>query len=161
MTRNAGVLARVAAHAISGRGAHAEARVVFSALDWRAAGVRPEGAPHSLYQLLGHVIYWQEWVLKWFKGKAPAIPRHAAGSWRGAVAPASRAAWEQTVSRFQKGLDELEGCSRSALLVRRGKKTGLEMLQTIGAHTSYHAGQAVLLRQMLGAWPPPEGGLTW
>jgi uncharacterized damage-inducible protein DinB len=107
------------------------------------------------------MLYWQEWVLKWLKGRKPPVPRHASGSWRAAVAPASQAAWEKAVSRFQKGLDELEGASRGNLLVTRGKKTGLEMLQTIGAHTSYHAGQAVLLRQLLGAWPPPEGGLTW
>jgi hypothetical protein len=35
------------------------------------------------------------------------------------------------------------------------------MLQTIGAHNSYHLGQVVQLRQMLGAWPPASGGLTW
>jgi uncharacterized damage-inducible protein DinB len=35
------------------------------------------------------------------------------------------------------------------------------MAQTMGAHNSYHAGQAVLLRQLLGQWPPPSGGLTW
>jgi hypothetical protein len=27
------------------------------------------------------------------------------------------------------------------------------MLQTAASHNSYHAGQIVILRQMLGAWP--------
>jgi hypothetical protein len=35
------------------------------------------------------------------------------------------------------------------------------MLQTIGSHNSYHAGQVVIVRQALDAWPPPSGGLTW
>jgi len=35
------------------------------------------------------------------------------------------------------------------------------MLQAIASHTSYHAGQVVLVRQMLGTWPPPSGGVTW
>ena len=26
---------------------------------------------------------------------------------------------------------------------------------------SYHLGQIVLVRQLLGAWPPPGAGLTW
>jgi uncharacterized damage-inducible protein DinB len=39
--------------------------------------------------------------------------------------------------------------------------TCLEMLHLIGSHTSYHVGQVALLRQMLGAWPPPSGGVTW
>ncbi|GAC1419193.1 MAG: hypothetical protein NVSMB62_11680 [Acidobacteriaceae bacterium] len=29
------------------------------------------------------------------------------------------------------------------------------------AHAAYHLGRVVLLRQMLGAWPPPAGGFTW
>jgi len=35
------------------------------------------------------------------------------------------------------------------------------MLQTIGSHNSYHAGEVAFLRQILGKWPPPSGGLTW
>ena len=35
------------------------------------------------------------------------------------------------------------------------------MLHTIASHNSYHLGQIVLVRQLLGAWPPPGGGLTW
>jgi hypothetical protein len=35
------------------------------------------------------------------------------------------------------------------------------MLQAIASHNSYHAGQVVALRQILAAWPPPSGGLTW
>lgn len=40
-------------------------------------------------------------------------------------------------------------------------KSPLEMLIAVAAHNSYHAGQAVVLRQLLGMWPPPSGGLTW
>jgi hypothetical protein len=41
------------------------------------------------------------------------------------------------------------------------EKSRLEMLHTIAGHNSYHVGQVVLLRQLLAAWPPPSGGLTW
>jgi uncharacterized damage-inducible protein DinB len=70
--------------------------------------------------------------------------------------------WKRAVKDFRKGLDALERGSRSPdLLAKRGKKSQLEMLQTIASHNSYHLGQAALLRQMLGTWPPPSGGLTW
>jgi hypothetical protein len=29
------------------------------------------------------------------------------------------------------------------------------------AHNGHHLGQVVLMRQMLGAWPPPSGSYTW
>jgi len=31
----------------------------------------------------------------------------------------------------------------------------------MAAHNSHHLGQVVLLRLMLGAWPPPSGSYTW
>ena len=36
-----------------------------------------------------------------------------------------------------------------------------EQLESFAAHNAYHFGRIVLLRQMLGSWPPPSDGLTW
>lgn len=162
MTNHDEILVKTVGHALSGKGAHVESHGVFEALDWKLAGTRPAGAPHSLFQLLNHLVYWQNWVVKWLDGKAPPVPKHASGSWPGSTGPASRREWECAVRAFSKGLDALDRGSRTAdLLARRGKKCRLEMLQTIASHNSYHLGQAALLRQILGAWPPPSGGLRW
>ncbi|HEY7818849.1 MAG TPA: DinB family protein, partial [Vicinamibacteria bacterium] len=71
-----------------------------------------------------------------------------------------------TMRRFQRGLEDLRRRSRESELFQKrisagAEKSRLEMLHTIASHGSYHVGQVVLLRQMLGAWPPPSGGLTW
>jgi hypothetical protein len=156
------ILERSVSHALSGKGAHAEAHDVFAGLDWKAAGRRPEGVPHSVFQLLNHMIYWQDWVVSWCDGKEPPIPKHASGSWPGPPSPLSSQNWNRAVRTFQSGLAALErNCREADLLVKQGKKSRLEMLHTIASHNSYHAGQVVFLRQMLGAWPPPSGGLTW
>jgi hypothetical protein len=39
--------------------------------------------------------------------------------------------------------------------------TAREQLENLGAHNAYHFGRIVLLRQLLGAWPPRSGGYTW
>lgn len=155
-------LERVARHAITGEGAHVATVEIFSGLDWQEAGAEQRGAPHSLYQILNHMRYWQDWVVAWIDGEELPLPKHASGSWPGKVAPADEAEWEQAVRGFRRGLTDLEGRAGEAdLLSLRSEKSRLEMLQTIGAHNSYHAGQVVLLRQLLGKWPPPSGGLTW
>jgi uncharacterized damage-inducible protein DinB len=77
------------------------------------------------------------------------------------VGPASRKAWGQTLRRFRDVRRALDRRSiEKDLLARRGKTTRVEMLQIIGSHNSYHAGQVAVVRQMLGAWPPPSGGVT-
>jgi uncharacterized damage-inducible protein DinB len=162
MSSDQKIIEKVLERALSGKGAHVAAQSVFDGLDWKLAGTRPEGAPHSVFELLSHITYWQDWAVKWLDGKKPAIPKHASGSWPDGASPASKKEWEGAVRSFRKGLDELGGAPRKAdLLAKRGKSSPLEMLHAIAAHNSYHLGQVVVLRQMLGAWPPPSGGLTW
>jgi uncharacterized damage-inducible protein DinB len=159
---NSKILCATLERALSGKGSHAATRKVLDGLDWKNAGVRPDGAPHSVFQLANHMIYWQEWVVKWLDGESPKVPKHARGSWPGRVTPASRKEWEQIVRRFLGSLDALERRSRAGdPLTKHGKKTHLEMLHSIASHNSYHAGQVAFLRQLLGTWPPPSGGVTW
>lgn len=149
-------------NALSGKGAHVATKNLFEGLDWKTAGTRPEGAPHSVYQLLNHLSYWQDWVIKWLDGGNPSIPKHASGGWPASTSATSSKEWKSAVRTFRSGLARLARQSREAdLLTRRGKHTRLGMLQAIASHNSYHAGQVVALRQMLGKWPPPSGGVTW
>jgi uncharacterized damage-inducible protein DinB len=41
------------------------------------------------------------------------------------------------------------------------RMTVREQLESFAAHNAYHLGRVVLLRQLMGSWPPPSGGLTW
>jgi uncharacterized damage-inducible protein DinB len=156
------VVQRTTGRALSGKDAHVETAGVVEGLGWKLAGARPADVPHSIFQLVNHIIYWQEWVVKWFDGKKPRTPRNATGSWPGRVSPSDRREWEQTIRRLRDVLAALERHStQTDLFSKRGKWTPLEMLHVVGAHTSYHVGQIAFLRQLLGAWPPPSGGVTW
>ena len=153
---------KLARRALSGKGSHVETKTVFSGLDWRTAGSKPRGVSHSVYQLLKHMSYWQDWVVAWLKGERPAVPRHASGSWPAEARPSSRRDWDEAVEHFRQGLGKLErACRGAGLPSGRGEKKRLEMVHIIGAHNSYHAGQVTFLRQLLGKWPPPSGGVTW
>ncbi len=162
MTTGDELLKKVIDGALSGKGAHVEVRKAIEGLDWKLAGQRPPGVPHSIFQLLNHIAFWQEWAVKWLDGENPAIPKHASGSWPGGEGPVSSEEWEQAVNRLDKALDALTGRGAELnLMEKRGGKSRMEMLQTIAAHSSYHIGQLVTVRQMLGVWPPPSGGVTW
>jgi uncharacterized damage-inducible protein DinB len=66
------------------------------------------------------------------------------------------------VRRFRRGLSALrDRVAGEDLLAKRGTRTHLALLRAMASHNSYHAGQVVVLRQLLGSWPPPSGGLTW
>jgi uncharacterized damage-inducible protein DinB len=162
MSNYGNLLEKTIGNALSGKGAHVGTRNIFAGVDWKTAGKSPSGAPHSIFQLLWHLSYWQDWAVKWLEGGNPAIPKHAAASWPSKPAPANSREWQHAVRNFRRGLDRLARESRRAdLLTTRGKHSRLGMLQAIASHNSYHVGQVVVLRQMLGKWPPPSGGVTW
>jgi uncharacterized damage-inducible protein DinB len=148
--------------ALSGEGAHVGAGKVLAGLDHERAGARPEGAPHTAFQIVNHLVFWQDHALAWLAGEKPPTPAHDAESWPGPERPADRAAWEEAAARFAAGLARLRRhAGEDDLAARRGPKTVLYILQVVAAHNSYHLGQVVFLRQQLGAWPPPGGGFTW
>jgi uncharacterized damage-inducible protein DinB len=156
------VIQKVVGNALSGKGAHVATNSLYEGLDWKLAGVRLQGAPHTIFELMAHMTFWQEWAAKWLDGGKPPIPRHAAGTWPKSSAPASREDWQKALKAFRSSLAGLEQrAGKADLLAKRGKETGLRMLHAIASHNSYHGGQAVFLRQMLGVWPPPTGGLSW
>lgn len=162
MANNFTVFHQTISRALSGEDAHVDTASVLESLDWELAGKRLGGVSHSLFQLVNHIIYWQEWVVKWLDGKRPRPPKHAAGGWPGKVSPNNRSEWERTVRRFHNAISALDSRSHQLdLLSKHGKWTHLEMLHIVGSHTSYHVGQVALLRQLLGSWPPPSGGVTW
>ena len=148
--------------ALAGEDAHVTTGRVFDGLEWRFAGIRPGPSPHSVFELASHMVFWQQWGLAWLDGRSPAAPEHAAGGWPSSPTPGSRREWLEVVRHFQAGLKELtQRVDDTAMAQRRRGKSAVEMIATIAMHNSYHAGQVALLRQLLGHWPPPTGGLTW
>ncbi len=148
--------------ALSGKGSHVEVEPALEGLDWEAAGARPPGAEHSVFQQLNHMSYWQDFALAWLAGSMPPTPKHAAESWPGPAAPEGETEWQGALDRFSKGLAKMRRhAAQEDLLADRGGKSVLEILQLIATHNSYHVGQIVSLRRGLGSWPPPRGGLTW
>ena len=155
-------LRAVVLQALSGRGAHALVRGGFDGLTWEQAGAAVATGNHTIFQLLNHLVYWQDFALAWIDGDKPPTPEHAAESWPGESVPSGTEEWQQAVERFFLGLEALESRAEGLeLLAPRGPKSVLEILQLIASHNSYHLGQVAWVRRTLGAWPPPGGGATW
>ena len=108
-------------NALHGTGAHVDTGTIFAGLGWKQAGVRPAGAPHSVYEILTRMLYWNEWVVQWLGGGKPPVPKHASGSWPGKVSAANRQKWSQAVRRFGAGLKEFDRAARGADVLSRSR----------------------------------------
>ena len=131
------------------------------------AGARVAPGSHTIFQILHHMIYWQDIALARLRGERPGRPGSAELGWTAPAAPEDASDWEAAVASLAEGLRGLEALvlEREIDLERpvqpeRGTSAREELLMVAG-HNSYHLGQIVQLRRQLDAWPPPRGGDTW
>ena len=148
---------------LTGQGAHARAEHILEGLESEDFGARIDGSPHTVFDELWHLVYWQDLILDWIAGKERGSPARAAESW-----PNERRLDAHTtqglVEAFLGGIDRAVAiASDEGGLDRqvRGSSTVRTLLESLLAHNSHHLGKILLLRQLLGRWPPPSGGDTW
>jgi uncharacterized damage-inducible protein DinB len=155
-----------------GDSAAAPPAVILEGLSSETAHRVISGAPHTIYQELWHIAFWQQITLDWLRGVETPFPVHAAEGFP-TEADAAREDWNALRQRFFTGnrlaatasrdlgrLDDPIRCpSRPGSPERI--MTVRDQLESLGAHNAYHFGRIVLLRQLCGAWPPPSGGYSW
>lgn len=139
-------------------GAFATPAHILESLSADQAKTRPPGAPHSLYEELWHMAFWQRLMLSVVRSEPVSYPEHAAESWPEDNESLTGESWNALVRRFLAELDEAADVAGSPA-VENEKVRG--ELETLAAHNAYHFGRMVFLRQLMGLWPPPSGGDTW
>jgi len=159
--------------ALIGNSAFAPPKNILQAIPEPIAHEKPAAAgsaPRSIYEEVWHMAFWQDISLDWIQGKPTPYPTHAA---EGFPIDSSEA-WDSVRDRFlagtqnaaaiandTDGLEVLVLCPTNPERDRPPDMTVREQLESLAAHNAYHLGRIVLLRQLLGNWPPPDGGDTW
>jgi uncharacterized damage-inducible protein DinB len=131
-----------------------------------------DGAPHTIYQELWHITFWQQVTLDWVNAIETPFP-HRPSDGFATESDAVLEPWDKLRQRFfignrqaaevaadEKRLNQSVRCpSRPGNPIRI--MSVREQLESLAAHNAYHFGRIVLLRQLFRAWPPPSGGFTW
>ena len=127
-------------------------------------------APHTIYQELWHITFWQQISLDWIGGIETPFPTRPAD---GFESDATREPWDQLRQRFLLGAEQAAAAARDTARldqpIRCPSRPGhpvrtmtiRDQLISLAAHSAYHFGRIVLLRQLLQAWPPASGGYSW
>lgn len=145
---------------------------ILESLSNELAHRKPSGTPHSIYEELWHMAFWQQVTLDWIAGVETPFPASPTDGFP-TVFDAEREYWEALCGRFFHGVELAAASARDPVKLgqpircpsRPGQPlrvmTVREQLESLGAHNAYHFGRIVLLRQILGVWPPPSGGYSW
>jgi len=129
-------------------GEFAERAYLLSALSLEQVTLRPEGASHSIYEELWHLVGYQQSILE------PGTPT---GDFYPTAPPEHEQQWHDLVRLF------LDGARAAAALGQAPERLAVEVepgltladeLNSVAVHNAYHFGKIVALRQRIGAWPP-------
>jgi len=141
---------------------------VLDGLSSAQSGVRVSDASHSVVEIVAHMVFWQSWFLERCAGLATPPAVKASLGWHLATPDE----WETVREAFLGGLKRaLKIALEESASVRRvdppiefsplANYTIADAITHIAIHNSHHLGQIITLRQIMGAWPPPEGSWTW
>jgi uncharacterized damage-inducible protein DinB len=122
--------------------------------------MKPADSPYSVAEIVSHMVFWQRYVMATIEGEAVEDISSATTGW----ATVNLEDWPRLKDEFLANLERCCEMARNAAELERvpsGNRTvGYRLLSHAG-HNAYHLGQIVLLRRILGLWPPPGGGDTW
>ena len=141
---------------LRGGGAHASFDAAVKGIPAELRGKRPKGLPHSPWELVEHMRIAQWDILEFSRNPNHESPKWPDGCWPNTPAPPSAAAWTKSIRAFRDDLESMCGLVTSADLfapIKWGQgQTILREALLVADHNSYHLGQLILVRRLLGAW---------
>jgi hypothetical protein len=122
-------------------------------------GAKPEGAPHSGWELLEHTRLALRDLYDFSTNNKYVEKKWPDDYWPASTEPPSKEAWQDSVRALEEDLAAFEKLvkdphSNLYAQIPWGKKeqTLLREVLLAADHNSYHTGELVFLRRLLGAW---------
>lgn len=144
---------------LEGGGAHLTFDAAVARFPVGLRGAKRPGVEHSAWQLIEHMRIAQWDILEFSRNPKHVSPEFPGGYWPATEAPPTARAWNETLRAFQsdlRGMIELVAKPSTDFFARIPHGDGQTVLRealVLADHNSYHLGQLVFLRRLLGAWP--------
>jgi len=164
----------MAARNKQGRAAPGWRKIVSNSVDWEEAhasldaaarglapelrGRRPDGLPHSAWELLDHIRRTQADLLDFMTNKSYVAPSWPRDYWPSPHELPSASAWTKCLAAIDEDRKKLKRFAMRGSIDLTKKipwgdgQTYLRCILVVVDHTSYHVGQMILVRRLLGEW---------
>ncbi|GAA0188197.1 DinB family protein [Fulvivirga kasyanovii] len=157
------IINRTLIHALDGYNSHLPAKTVLEGLTAKVSGSSLPGAPYTIWQLIGHINFWQVRFIAHLKGqKLTEVPLVEDG-WPYDKSPADEGELKAVIKALLDGIAEVRQLLERGADLKHPPNydSGFDVVTSMATHLSYHLGQVMTLRRMLGDYPPPSGSYIW
>ena len=138
--------------------AHADFDTAIRNIPPALRGKRPKGAAHSPWEVLEHMRIAQWDIVEFSRDPRHKSPDWPVGYWPGSPVPPDAKAWDKSVRAFRKDLKatcDLVADQTTDLYARIPHGNGQTILREallVADHNSYHLGEVIVVRRLLGCW---------
>ena len=138
---------------IQGLYAHIEPMKVFEDLSPSIAKIRMQGYPHSIWDLLHHIVIWQNFTIDALEGGHPDWKEVQNAQWLHSEISQNDEEFEMLRDKFENGLQRLEELISSVdletSLPEFGDSNIAHSILVNIQHNSYHLGQIYTMKKLL------------
>ena len=120
-------------------------------------GKKPGGLPYSIWQITEHIRIAQKDILDFSAHKDYKELNWPDDYWIKDAAPENPAEWQNSVQKINDNLDEFIGLLENSEDMFKpfdhgSGQTLLREAMLIADHNSYHTGEIIVIRRLLGNW---------
>jgi uncharacterized damage-inducible protein DinB len=138
--------------------AHAPFNEAIKNIPFEDLGKKPHSLPYSIWQLTEHIRITQKDILDFSANKNYKEIKWPDDYWPKEATPKNEAEWKNSIDEINSDLKtfiELLKADNVDLFTPFEHGTGQNLLREallIADHTSYHTGEIIVLRRLLGNW---------
>jgi uncharacterized damage-inducible protein DinB len=138
-------------------GAHVSFDDAIKNIPFEDLGKKPNGVPYSIWQQVEHIRIAQKDILDFSVNKNYQELNWPDDYWGKEAAPKDEAAWNQSIASIHSDLDAFIDAFQNAEDIYEPFKHGsgqswLREALVLFDHNSYHLGEVIALRRLLGNW---------
>ncbi|MFX1476008.1 MAG: DinB family protein [Promethearchaeota archaeon] len=154
------LMVKILKDSFMGKSAHYNSLAALKGLSAKEARRKPSKEARSVWENLYHIVFWHNIILEVAQGAEVDWKALEGRDWPDADKMNIDSEWEVLCRAFalaiEQAQDLLENLSLTKPTPGWADGTVAKAMVVLAQHNSYHLGQIVMARRMLGKWPPPE-----
>lgn len=143
---------------LEGKQAHVDFDQAVQGLSHKQAGIKIEGLPHTVWELIEHIRIAQADILEFCRNPDYEELDWPKDYWPENSGPSDKETFEESIRAVRNGIEEMRALVRDSEsdlqkpLPHGNGQTLFREAMLIVDHNAYHIGQIVQTRRMMGSW---------
>lgn len=143
---------------LDSKNAHVDFTQAVQGLTYKQTGIKVEGLPHTIWELIEHIRISQDDILAFCKNPDYEAPNWPDDYWPASAGPENEKAFHTSVRAVPEGIKEMKAMvsdphnDLQRPIPHGDGQTLFREAMLFVDHNAYHIGQIVQVRRSLGSW---------